>query len=438
MRIAVENHITVPFTEDMDQGGHEEERWTEGVDTLAQIKRFSTDLDTPCIGVCVAPAHLWVMNETISEVITYLAERKKLFHYYVWDISRSYRRGVDGLNFGPGEEQLPRPDGTLDHRVLLQTLANVGYEGVASLKCHGTAGWPLEKVTAELGAAADVHPRAPARGRAVTEPLRWGAVGASWIAEDWVIPAIRQTGAEVVAVSSHDAERATAYAAKNGIPKAYASLDGLLADPNVDAVYISSTNQWHHPQTVAAARAGKHVLCEKPMATTLEEARAMIAACESAGVVLAIDHHMRNAPTLRTIKRLLDEGAIGRPLAVRIAHAMLLPDFLRTWRTSAPDAGGGPILDLTTHDTDNLRFILGDEVDEVVAMTAGQRFSANGVEDAVMAVLRFRGGVDRLDARRVHAGWLADGARGPRHGRLAHRHGSAAAVARRRGRPPAR
>ena len=227
----------------------------------------------------------------------------------------------------------------------------------------------------------------------MTEPLRWGAVGASWIAEDWVIPAIRQTGAEVVAVSSNDAERATAYAAKNAIPAAYASLDGLLADPNVDAVYISSTNQWHHPQTVAAARAGKHVLCEKPMATTLEEARAMIAACESAGVVLAIDHHMRNAPTLRTIKRLLDEGAIGRPLAVRIAHAILLPDFLRTWRTSAPDAGGGPILDLTTHDTDNLRFILDDEVEEVVAMTAGQRFSANGVEDAVMAVLRFRGGV---------------------------------------------
>ena len=154
VRIAVENHITVPFTEDMDTGGHEGERWAEGVDTFAQIKRLLVDLDSPYIGVCVAPAHLWVMNETISEIITYLAERKKLFYYYIWDISRAYRRGQDGLNFGPGEEQLARPDGTLDHRVLLRTLAAVGYEGVASLKCHGTQGWPIERVTEQFGTAA--------------------------------------------------------------------------------------------------------------------------------------------------------------------------------------------------------------------------------------------------------------------------------------------
>lgn len=155
VKIAVENHITVPFTEDMDKGGHENERWTEGVDTLDQIKRLLTDLDTPYLGVCLAPAHLWVMNETISEVITYLAERKKLFFYYVWDIDRAYRRGHDGLDFGPGEQQLPRPDGTLDHGVLLRRLADVGYQGVASLKCHGTAGWPLEHVTAQLRASAE-------------------------------------------------------------------------------------------------------------------------------------------------------------------------------------------------------------------------------------------------------------------------------------------
>jgi sugar phosphate isomerase/epimerase len=154
VRIAVENHITVPFTADMDRGGHEGERWAEGVDTLAQIKRLITDLDTPYVGVCVAPAHLWVMNETISEVLTYLAERKKLFYYYIWDIDRAYRRGLDGLNFGPGEQQLARPDGTLDHGVLLRTLASLGYEGVASLKCHGTQGWPIEHVTEQLARSA--------------------------------------------------------------------------------------------------------------------------------------------------------------------------------------------------------------------------------------------------------------------------------------------
>ena len=155
VRIAVENHLTVPFTGDFETGGHETERWAEGVDTLAQIKRLITDIDSPYLGVCVAPPHLWVMNETISEVITFLAERKKLLFYYVWDIDRSYRRGLDGLNFGPGEGQLPRPDGTLDHGVMLRTLANVGYEGIASLKCHGTAGWPLEYVTEQFRRSAD-------------------------------------------------------------------------------------------------------------------------------------------------------------------------------------------------------------------------------------------------------------------------------------------
>ncbi|MFL5704855.1 MAG: sugar phosphate isomerase/epimerase family protein [Ktedonobacteraceae bacterium] len=154
VRIAVENHLTVPFTEDFETGGHEVERWGEGVDSLAQIKRLLTELDVPHLGICLAPPHLWVMEETISEAIFYLAERKKLFFYYIWDIDRQYRRGIDGLNFGPGEQQLPREDGTLDHRVLLRTLKQVGYEGVASLKCHGTAGWPLQKVTNELARSA--------------------------------------------------------------------------------------------------------------------------------------------------------------------------------------------------------------------------------------------------------------------------------------------
>lgn len=153
VRIAVENHLTVPFSADFESGGNEDKRWEEGVDTLAQIKRLVQDLDHPNLGVCLAPPHLWVMGEVISEAITFLAERKRLFYYYIWDIDRAYRHGVDGLNFGPGEKQLPRPDGTLDHAVPLGTLKRVGYSGAASLKCHGTHGWSIEKVTAELKAS---------------------------------------------------------------------------------------------------------------------------------------------------------------------------------------------------------------------------------------------------------------------------------------------
>lgn len=159
IRIAVENHLTVPFSEDFESGANEDRRWEEGVDTLNQIRRLVTDIDDPYLGVCLAPPHLWVVGETISEVITFLAERKRLFYYYVWDIDRAYKRGVDGLNFGSGEFQLPRSDGVLDHAVLFRTLRRVGYMGPASLKCHGTHGWPLEKVTAEL-TKADTYVRA--------------------------------------------------------------------------------------------------------------------------------------------------------------------------------------------------------------------------------------------------------------------------------------
>lgn len=155
VKIAVENHLTVPFSSDFETGTNEENRWDEGVDTLAQIKRLINDIDDPFLGICIAPSHLWVMNETISEVITYLAERKRLYYYYIWDIDRNYKRGIDGLNFGPGEMQLPRIDGTLDHAVLLGTLNRVGYTGPASLKCHGTHGWSLEKVTQQFSTSND-------------------------------------------------------------------------------------------------------------------------------------------------------------------------------------------------------------------------------------------------------------------------------------------
>ncbi|MCU1489931.1 MAG: Xylose isomerase protein barrel [Acidimicrobiaceae bacterium] len=153
--ICVENHLTVPFSADFEAGGHEAERWEEGVDSFAQIKRLVTELDHPNLKVCMAPSHLWVMEESIIEVATWLLERKKLGYCYVWDISSSYRRGEDGLNFGPGEEQLPRVGGTLDHGLILRALSRLGYDGIAALKCHGTAGWPFDKVTSLLAQSRD-------------------------------------------------------------------------------------------------------------------------------------------------------------------------------------------------------------------------------------------------------------------------------------------
>ncbi|MEO6972318.1 MAG: Gfo/Idh/MocA family oxidoreductase [Rhodoferax sp.] len=224
----------------------------------------------------------------------------------------------------------------------------------------------------------------------MTSQLGWGLMGASTIARDWMIEAIRaQAGNEVVAVLSSDADRGAAYARDLGIATSVTSIDGLLENPAVGAVYISTTNELHAAQAIAAARAGKHVLCEKPLAMTLADARTIIDACRSAGVVLATNHHLRNAASHRAIRRLVREGAIGKPLFARVFHAVWLREQLQGWRLHNPDAGGGVILDITVHDADTLRFILDAEPVEAVAMT--QR---NGqVEDGVMAVLRFDNGV---------------------------------------------
>jgi len=221
----------------------------------------------------------------------------------------------------------------------------------------------------------------------------WGLIGASTIAREWVIGAIRATGGEVVSVMSTRAERGRAYAAENGIAKAVTDLDALLDDPAIDAVYVSTTNELHRDQTLAAVRAGKHVLCEKPLAMTLADARAMVGAAREAGVVLATNHHLRNAATHRAIRDAIRAGKIGRPLSARVFHAVFLPPHLQGWRLDRPEAGGGVILDITVHDTDTLRFVLDDDPAEAIAFAQAGGMAKGGLEDAVMGVMRFKSGL---------------------------------------------
>lgn len=222
----------------------------------------------------------------------------------------------------------------------------------------------------------------------------WGLIGASMIAKSWMIPAINaQPNGRVAAVTSSDPARGAAYAVEQSIPRSHDSVAALLADPEVDAVYISTTNELHKAQALAAIAARKHVLCEKPLALSVADAREMVAAASAAGVVLATNHHLRNAVTHRTLRRLIADGAVGQPLAARVFHAVYLPPHGQTWRINRPDAGGGVILDITVHDADTLRFVLGAEVSEVTAMIASQGMAEAGLEDAVMGVMRFDNGV---------------------------------------------
>jgi 1,5-anhydro-D-fructose reductase (1,5-anhydro-D-mannitol-forming) len=226
------------------------------------------------------------------------------------------------------------------------------------------------------------------------ERVRWGLIGASTVAREWMIDAIRaQPDGEVVALASSNAERGARFAAETGIPKVYHSVDALLGDSTIDAVYISTTNDLHRAQTLAAAVAGKHVLCEKPLALTLADAREMVEACAGAGVVLGTNYHLRNAATHRAMRAAIQAGRIGRPLAARVFHAVYLPEHLRGWRLQRADAGGGAIFDITVHDADTLRFVLDDEPVDVVAQIQSAGMAQSGLEDGVMAVVGFRSGL---------------------------------------------
>jgi 1,5-anhydro-D-fructose reductase (1,5-anhydro-D-mannitol-forming) len=226
------------------------------------------------------------------------------------------------------------------------------------------------------------------------ENLRWALIGASDIAKTRMINAINsQPNSRVAAVFSSNADRANAYAAENKIPKAYHNLNNLLDDREIDVVYISTTNDLHRDQALAAASGGKHILCEKPLALSLDDAQQMLKTAQTANVVLGTNHHLRNAVTHRTLRKLIKEGAIGKPLAARVFHAVYLPPRLQGWRLSRPEAGGGVILDITVHDADTLRFVLDSEVEDVVARSATQGLANRGMEDAVMGVMYFRDGV---------------------------------------------
>lgn len=215
--------------------------------------------------------------------------------------------------------------------------------------------------------------------------MRWALIGASTIARQYMVSAIRAQQGEIVSVLSGSAERARTFADEHQIPGSGADLDALLANPQVDAVYISTTNEKHLPQALAAIKAGKHVLCEKPLALALDDASAMVRAAEEAGLVFATNHHLRCSGSHCAVRALIASGRIGRVLSLRLHHAVFLPPHLQGWRINAPDAGGGVIPDITVHDADVARFLLGEDPVSVVAQMTSSGLG-EGVEDSAMSV----------------------------------------------------
>lgn len=205
----------------------------------------------------------------------------------------------------------------------------------------------------------------PIEGR----PVRVGVFGTSWWADSMYLPALdANPHADVVAVCGRNADRADAFASQWSIPKATTDADELLA-ADLDAVVVASANDSHHPLTMAALELGLHVLCEKPLALTVAEADEMVAAASAADVVTLVPFTYRYMPTNQFVKRLLDDGYLGRPFHLNMRY---FTGFARegeySWRFDRELAGSGVLGDLGSHWLHVARWLFG-EVTHIGAIT---------------------------------------------------------------------
>lgn len=227
---------------------------------------------------------------------------------------------------------------------------------------------------------------APAR------PLTIGLVGASNIAMTRMLPAFAALGIRVGGLYDNEPRRFS-YWIDSGIDDHTTDLDQLLSS-GIDAVYISTRNDQHRADALAAAEAGKHILVEKPMALSVSDAQAMIDSADRNGVVLAVNHHLPGSPLHATARRLVAEGRIGTLHSARINHAVLLPEHLRGWRLSSIP-GAGVVLDITVHDASVLNPLFGTQPLRVTALGVSQgAWNTARSTDSVMTIIEYAAGDD--------------------------------------------
>ncbi len=226
-------------------------------------------------------------------------------------------------------------------------------------------------------------------------PLRFGILGTANIARAFMKGLAGSSLAAVEAVASRDGGRASAFAAEFGIPRHHASYEALLADPTIEAIYIPLPNDMHAAWTIRAAEAGKHVLCEKPLAVSGAEARAMFAAAKKRGVFLAEAYPYMSQPQTLRLRTLLAEGAIGRVQTIAAAFGFGIVDPEgKPLAGSAnirldPLRGGGGLLDAGTYAMSLVRIAAAERPSRAFATA---RRTQSGVDQTVAAILEFPSG----------------------------------------------
>ena len=223
------------------------------------------------------------------------------------------------------------------------------------------------------------------------QTIRWGIIGCGNVTEVKSGPGFQKaTGSELTAVMRRDASLAEDYARRHGVPRWYSDAQQLVDDPNVDAVYIATPPKFHNAYTLMAAKAGKPVYVEKPMAMNPAECEQMIEACSAAGVPLFVAYYRRALPRFLKVKELIENGEIG---TVRFVSTTLTRKPLQAeiWRVQPEISGGGLFVDLASHTLDLIDYLLGPIAD--VQGFADNQGSPYAAEDMVSCSFRFESGV---------------------------------------------
>lgn len=199
------------------------------------------------------------------------------------------------------------------------------------------------------------------------QPVKWGVLSTAKIGLEKVIPAMQRAGScDIVAIASRDLSRAQAAAAELGIPKAYGSYEELIADPDIEAIYNPLPNHLHVSWSAKAAQAGKHVLCEKPLSLTAEEAGALIEARDRTGVLIEEAFMVRHHPQWRRAREIIRSGRIGTLRAIQACMVYNNPDP-NNIRNMA-DIGGGGLYDIGSYPITVSRFLFESEPERAVAL----------------------------------------------------------------------
>jgi predicted dehydrogenase len=221
----------------------------------------------------------------------------------------------------------------------------------------------------------------------MTGTVRWGVAGPGGIATRFAEAMRLAAGGEIAAVASRSIERADAFADRFDVPTRYGDYEALAADPGVDVVYVATPHSRHEADTISFVAAGKHVLCEKPLALNARQARRMADAARARGVFLMEAMWSRFLPAYRALAGVLGERRIGEPLLVEADFGFRLP-VMPEHRLFAPHLGGGALLDLGIYPIQLCSLVLGAP-DRVVADGA---VGETGVDEQVAAVLHHAGG----------------------------------------------